>query len=233
MAIADAGVEHTPPPKAFQPRRRPWLARLDRSLAVPVASALLTFVFVLAALGERGETVAVATAAVDIQAGRPVEASHLRVIRVAKGAVTDRLLGADAIDARRLTAVVAVKAGDPLRASDVIDSSAYKGLLVMGIPLTAENAAGGEFVAGDRVDLIDTVDGKPAWVARKLEVVAVERRGSGFGADLGSRDALLLRVDADQALAVARAKADGKFDIVLSTGAAETAPPNPGPPSGA
>jgi Flp pilus assembly protein CpaB len=225
MAIADPVRQADLPPKSRA--RKSLVARIDRTWALPVITGLLAFVLIMVALGDRGETVAVAVAREDVAAGSRVDPSSLRIAKVPKGEIADRLLSFDTATDDEFVALVPIRAGDPIRQADVVGAMAYMGLRTMAIPVAPENAAGGELVPGDRVDVVDVVDGRSAWVATGLEVIAVSRRGAGFGADLSRKDFLLVRVDADQALALAAAMADGKLDVVRATGAPEVRPSRP------
>lgn len=227
MAVADPVRQADSTPKGRA--RKSLVARIDRTWALPVITGLIAFVLIMVALGERGETVAVAMAREDVAAGSRVDPSSLRIGKVPKGEVADRLLSIDAATNDELVALVPIRAGDPIRQADVMGAAAYKGLRTMAISVAPENAAGGELVPGDRVDVIDVVDGQSAWVATGLEVIAVSRRGAGFGADLSRKDFLLVRVDADQALSVAAAMADGKIEVVRATGAPEVRPSRSAP----
>lgn len=99
----------------------------------------------------------------------------------------------------------------------------------MSIPVPRENAAGGSLGVGDRVDVIDTVDGVARYVALDVEVTKVSAPSSSGGITRGAGREffVVVQVDALQALAIAEALADGKLNVVRSTGAAPAPIPEP------
>ncbi len=91
----------------------------------------------------------------------------------------------------------------------------------MSIPVPREKAVGGGLRVGDRVDVIDVVDGEAAFVMADAQVVSVSSAATSGGITSGAAGDffVVVEVDARQALAVAEALADGKVDVVRSTGA--------------
>jgi hypothetical protein len=73
-------------------------------------------------------------------------------------------------------------------------------------------------VAGDRVDVVSVVDGSARFVASGLEVISVSESSSSA---IGSISAyhIVVSVEAQQALDLARALDTGSMEIVRSTGA--------------
>jgi hypothetical protein len=89
----------------------------------------------------------------------------------------------------------------------------------MSIPVPMEHAAGATLEVGDRVDVISMVGDSPAFVATDLEVVDVgESTQSGLA--VAGPYHLVVAVGTDEALALARAIAEGSVEILRSTGAA-------------
>ena len=110
----------------------------------------------------------------------------------------------------------AVTAGAPLAPADLAARAAPDGLRAMAVPVATAHAVGGRLGPGDRVDVVDTT---ATFVARGAEVLAVgPGSGGGFG-DAGGERFVTVAVDAETALRLAHAAADGKVDVVRSTGA--------------
>ncbi len=91
------------------------------------------------------------------------------------------------------------------------------------IPVTAEHALGGAVRAGDRVDLLASLDkgtdsARTVTVTRGAAVQGVVRSDGLFGQHEGGLTALTLRVDPDDALAVAFATRNAEIDVVRATG---------------
>jgi hypothetical protein len=89
----------------------------------------------------------------------------------------------------------------------------------MSIPVSVEHAAGATVVIGDRVDVISIVGDVPAFVATDLEVVNIGEASQG-GLAVSAPYHVVVAVDPEQALALARAIADGSLEVLRSTGAA-------------
>lgn len=228
IQAASAARPGTPPAPSLTPApRRPPLSRVGSAHALMVASALLAFVLVAALAGHRGDTVRVAVARSDIAPGGAVSPAQLRWVTLPAGsALATRLVGPAQAAATGWMATRAVSAGQPLVRADLARPSGDDGLRWIAIPVPKEHAAGGAVVAGDRVDVIDVVDAKAAYVVAGVEVVKVNGAGSGTGLAAGSeRDfSVVVRADADQALAIAAALADGKLEVVRSSGATPVVP---------
>lgn len=119
---------------------------------------------------------------------------------------------ADMVTAARL------EAGVMLRHSDVrLDSGSELG--AMSIPIEQARAAAGQLQAGDLVDVIAEPNGTADYVATDLDVLDVLIPGTGVG-QTNSSYAVTVAVDADQALALARALRDGQIDLVRTAQAA-------------
>ncbi len=91
------------------------------------------------------------------------------------------------------------------------------------IPVTAEHALGGAVRPGDRVDILASFDkgtdsARTVTVTRGAAVQGVVRSDGLFGQHEGGLNALTLRVDPDDALAVAFATRNAEIDVVRATG---------------
>lgn len=97
--------------------------------------------------------------------------------------------------------------------------------------MASENAVGGALAAGDRVDVIDVVDGAARYVVTGALVTRVPSSETAAGIARGAaRDFyVVVQVDDAGALALAEAAADGKLDVVRSSGAAPPRPQAPAP----
>lgn len=218
------------------PRRRRLTARLSTGHVVMLAAGLLAAVANFAFLRGQAETTAVLVAAGELPAGVAVAVDDLRVVDVEiDAAIADALVPAAQRDGTVGQVTVApIPAGAPLRAADLRRPASDAGLRRMSVPVPRERAAGGTVAVGDRVDLIETVDGTARYVLAGAEVLAVD---TGSGAALTSAGfSLTIAVDADTALCVARALQTGSLDVIVSTGTAPApvAPchPEPAPDAG-
>ena len=91
----------------------------------------------------------------------------------------------------------------------------------MSVPTDKAHAAGGMIRVGDRVDVIDVDDaGKAGFVVRNVPVIAVssESTGAFVGGDEGY---VVLGLERSDTLRLAEAIADGRVDIVVTTGVAD------------
>ena len=111
-----------------------------------------------------------------------------------------------------------VREGELIDRSLVVRPGAGDGLRTMSIPVAAEHAAGATLVIGDRVDVISMVGDEPVFVASDLEVVSIaDTMQTGLSA--AGPYHVVVGVSPAQALALARAIADGSLEILRSTGA--------------
>ncbi len=235
VRTAAPGVAQQPaPPTARAPRpRRGLLSRFSAAHGLMVASAMLAFVLVAVVLGDRDETVVVAVARADMAPGDVVTAADVRWSELPASSPLARQFVARAdLAGTAWVAAGPVAAGQPLRRSDLVPPAAADGLRSLSIPVAKEHAVGGALRAGDRVDVIDVTDTGASYAAAGLSVAKVAGTASAGGITAGSgRDYfVVVRVDAEQALALARAMADGKVEVVRSTGALPVPVPSPEPP---
>ena len=195
-----------------------------------VLSGLLAFLLIASVLGDRSERLVVATAHDDIAAGTAVTPDLVEPTRLpARTPLADRLATLDEVRQGRWTAGQPIAAGDPIRRSDLLASGEGSALRSMSIPVARENAVGGALRVGDRVDVIDVVDGQSAFVVTAAQVTRLPSTSVSGGLTRGvERDYfVVVQVSASEALALAQSLADGKVDVVRSTGATP-APPSTG-----
>lgn len=210
-----------------RPARR-LLGRFSRARALMVLSALLTFVLIASATGEKDRQINVAVARRDIAAGAVVSANLVgRVELPSKSALVGRMVPIERLGAGKWIATRPIAAGDPVRNSDLAPATDRPGLRAMSIPVKRENAAGGALSIGDRVDVISTASGQPQWVVTSVQVVGVPPSSSsgGLTRDVAAGYYVVVELDADQALALAGALAGQKIEVVRSTGAPVVARP--------
>ena len=220
---------HNPPQQASRPERplvaaprRGLLSRFTMVHGLMVLSGLLAFVLIAAVVGDHSERMAVAVARVDIPVGGVVGSDQVEMAELpAESTVAGRIATLDQLEAGQWMATEAIVAGDPVRRSALAEGDAVEGLRSMSIPVPRENAVGGGLRIGDRVDVIDVVDGEAAFVMADAQVVSVSSPATSGGITSGAAGDfyVVVEVDARQALAVAEALADGKVDVVRSTGA--------------
>lgn len=227
QASAPTAVRHAgAAPPGSAPRSRLPLSRFSAAHGLMIVSGLLAFVLVAVLLGRRDDTVRVAVARTDIAPGAAVSGAQVRWAEFpADSPVARSLLSPAVLAAGRWVSTQPVGSGQPLRRGDLAPAGGSDALRWLSIPVPREHAAGGALVPGDRVDVIDVIDGRAAFVVTGVEVAKVVAGGSGRGITAGSgRDfAVVVRVDANQALALAEALADGKLEVVRSTAATPAA----------
>ncbi len=220
---------HNPPQQASRsgrplvaPARRGLLSRFTMAHGLMVLSGLLAFVLIAAVVGDRSERMEVAVARADIPAGTVVGPELVEMAELpAESAVAGRIATVDELTAGQWVATEVIVAGDPVRRSALSEGAETERLRSMSIPVPRENAVGGGLRVGDRVDVIDVVDGEAAFVMADAQVVSVSSAATSGGITSGAAGDffVVVEVDARQALAVAEALADGKVDVVRSTGA--------------
>lgn len=209
-------------PQAGPPPRRGLLSSFSMAHGLMVLSGLLAFLLIVSILGDRSERLVVAIARGDIAAGTTVTADLVEPARLpASTPLGDRLTTLDEVRRGGWTAGQPIAAGDPIRRSDLLASGEGSTLRSMSIPVARENAVGGALRVGDRVDVIDVVDGQSAFVVSGAQVTKVPATSVSGGLTRGvERDFfVVVQVSAEEALALAQALADGKVDVVRSTGA--------------
>lgn len=147
-------------------------------------------------------------------AGTPV--SQLRV-SVQRLAITDPsrhglAVGPQLPALAEMVTAQRLDAGVMLRHSDVRPSAGSESG-AMSIPVDATRAAGGGLQSGDQIDVIADSGGTADYVATGLDVLDVVIPGTGVG-QTGGGYAVTVAVDAEQAVALARALRAGEIDLV-------------------
>jgi Flp pilus assembly protein CpaB len=184
-------------------------------------AALLAFGLNYMALQNRDATSLVAVAALPIAEGTPVGPNAMRLAPIpADFEGLEHLVGEVDVDA--LDGWIAARSlaeGEPIGRSDLVRPGAGDGLRTMSIPVSVEHAAGATIVLGDRVDVISMVGDAPSFVATDLEVVSIAEE-SQAGLAVAGPYHVVVAVEPEQALALARAIDDGSLEVLRSTGAA-------------
>jgi Flp pilus assembly protein CpaB len=182
---------------------------------------LLAFGLNYLALQNRDATTHVAVAAAPIAEGTALGPDVVRLAPIpADFEGLEHLVASE--DVAGLEGWIAARSlaeGQPIGRSDLIRPGAGDGLRTMSIPVSVEHAAGATVVIGDRVDVISIVGDVPAFVATDLEVVNIGEASQG-GLAVSAPYHVVVAVDPEQALALARAIADGSLEVLRSTGAA-------------
>lgn len=173
------------------------------------------------ALQDRNQSVAILVAARDLPIG-----SVLRIQSVTQAALPSDsslarvLIPADQLQTRTGWLIErAVRAGEPLRWSDLRDATASDGSRAMSIPIDPEHAVAGSVRVGDVVDVIAVYDGTARWVLVGAPVIEV--------GDVSSRDGIggtrpytvTVSVNEQAALRLAWAVRDATVEVVRATGA--------------
>ena len=224
MATATALRGRTEPANSVAPapRRRTRVGRVSRAAALTWLAGALAFVLSASVLRDRSELVEVLVAARDIPAGTELTTTMVRSIELdADSPLAKELLLRGSLQPGMVLDGV-VTAGSPIRTSDLGEGSAGERLRSMSIPVDRANAVGGDIAIGDRVDVIDVIDGAPTYVVAGVQVIEVATQASSRGLSGGGGPNgffVVVQVDARQALALAGAMEDGGVHVVRSTGA--------------
>lgn len=211
--------------------RRGILNQLSLGHWLMIVAGLLAALVNFAVLRVSDNAVRVATARDDIAPGQKVDSDFFRLTRVrADDEILGPFLTAEEIDdvAGRV-AVRPIVAGALVTESDLSGRGSETGLRWMSLPIEPAHAAGGTLTDGDRVDVIQVVDGRVQLVAVGAEVVAAGTPDEGGFGGL-SQYSITLAVDVPAMLRLAAAINGESIEIVRSTGAeapilAPTPPP--------
>lgn len=229
---ADGGAA----PARIAPRpARPRL-RWSTGHVVVALAAVLAAVANLAVLRSADATVGVLGLAAPATAGQALAEASLTTVelRVDDARTREALVLAaerDRIAGRVLA--TDLPAGAPLRWSDLRDAAAAgDGLRRMSVPVRPELAVGGALAPGDRVDVIQVVEGVGRYLVSSAEVLAVATPGDGSLAELVTYH-LTIAVEPDVALCLAAAIDADQVSVVMSTGQEPVETTGCPPPAGA
>jgi Flp pilus assembly protein CpaB len=201
--------------------RRPRLGRLSGAHLLIALAAVVAVVANYAVLRAQDGSVRVAVVDRELAAGDLVDAGDLAFADVRAEAAVLRTL-VTAAELERFAghvAAVRLRAGDPLRRSDLQRPAAARRQRAMSLPLAAEHAVGGRLNAGDRVDVIEVRDGRAAYLLVDAEVLAVPEADLRTGLAAMQSFSVTLAVDDDSALRLALAERHSDLHLVRSTGA--------------
>ncbi len=197
---------------------------LSGGWVVMLLSGLIAAVLFLFATQQSSSKVAVLVLSKGVSSGQTVDASYFGRSEISTSdAQLNKLIKYE--DRSKYNGWVA---GGPLEGGDFVPKSILRTPAAdnqkrsMSIPVDKTHAVNGALRAGDRVDVINSeapVD--EAYVAKGIEVLSVDSSGSG-GLGAQSEFSVTVAVDEDQALKVSKAIRGGKFDLVRSSGAANT-----------
>lgn len=184
-------------------------------------AALLAFVANLAYLRSLDDSVTVVVAAHSLAPGHVIGPGDLADVSVRADAEVLAGLWSSGDELYGKVAGRPLEGGELVGRSDLVDAAAPDGHRAMAVPIDPAHAAGGSIRPGDRVDVVDIGDdGEAAYVVRDAPVHEVSAERSGALAGVGSAH-IVLGLTEDQVLAVARAIADGRVDVVVTTGAGD------------
>lgn len=204
-------------------RRRSPRARVSRAAALAWLAGTLAFVLSASVLRDRAEQVEVLVAASDIPAGAEITDTMLRRVRLdADSPLLASLVRSGGLTSGQLAADTIIE-GAPIRTADLVEAGRGDGLRAMSIEVDRAHAVGGALAVGDRVDVIDALDGRATFVVVDAEVIDLPAQSTGRGITGGSSGSaffVVVRVDAAQALALAGATEEGRLQVIRSTGAA-------------
>jgi Flp pilus assembly protein CpaB len=200
--------------------RRSPLRRFSLGHIAVVVAAILAFVANVAFLRSRDDATAVLVAARPIVAGETVGPDDLTTtrLRAEPSVMSTLLMSIDGVDGR--VARRSLAPGEMVGAGDLLTAAAPGGMASMAVPMDPAHAAGGTIRVGDRVDIVDVdPDGVAGYIVRDAPVLSVSEERVGALAGSSNRHVVIGLFD-DEVLAVAEAIADGKVDIVVTTGSA-------------
>jgi Flp pilus assembly protein CpaB len=205
--------------------RRGFASRVSREQRLALAAGLVAFVLALSVLRDRSETVTVAVARAQIPAATAVTPAMVRGVEVpANSPIVDSLVPFDQVQAGEWTTTRSLAPGEPIGTAALSTDVPDNGLRSMSLPVAREHAAGGALRPGDRVDVIDVVNGEVSYAATNAEVLAVNDETAGSVGARPTTFTVTVAVDSAAALRLASALADDKLEIVRSTGAAPVLP---------
>ena len=202
------------------PTRRRSGRRLSGSHVVIGVVALLAFALNYLALQDRDATVMVAVAARPLAAGSLLVPDDVRLVPVASdfAGVGSMLTEAELAGREGWVLDRPVAADGVIDEGMLVEPSAPSGLRAMSIPVDVEHAVGGGLGPGDRIDIISTADGESTFVVTDVGVLSVADQSTAVLGGIGAFH-IVVAVDAEQALSLARALADDEFEVIRSTGA--------------
>jgi Flp pilus assembly protein CpaB len=186
-----------------------------------IVSGLLAAVLVLAVLRARADTVLVAVSRAEIPAGATVGAGEVKWVEVAADSpLLSAMVGKARLGSEPWVAGRRVAKNDPITRDVLRTAAAPSSLRAMSVPVASEHAVGGALTAGDRIDVIDVREDSSTYVLQDAEVLAVGGgRTGGIGSVAGGGFHVTVALDDEAALRLAFGMADGKIEIVRSTGA--------------
>ncbi|MGH9104610.1 MAG: hypothetical protein ACRDZX_01995 [Acidimicrobiales bacterium] len=206
--------------------RRP--RRLTTASVVPIVLAVLAAGFAYEALQDRSAMTSIVVASSFIPAGSPVVGADTRLVSVH---ASDRALARGLLAPSRLAgawvASVALRAGEPITASEVTRPQSGPRLGEMSVAVPVAQADGGAIRSGDRVDVLASSGEGAYYVAQGLRVVAVAPTSAASGV-LGGGEAnyfVVVAVGKSQALRLTAAlgaqgsgAGNDQLQVVRSTG---------------
>jgi len=202
-------------------------SRWSRAHVGIVVTGLVAGALNLAALHERDASVPILMAARTLEPGARLGPGDLAIAQVGAGTpLLDALLRAGDERAAGWLVPHGLRAGEPVRLSDLRPPSWAEGRRAMSVPVEAEHAVAGALRAGDRVDVVGVADGKASWVVLGAEVLDVPEEDLSGGLGSVAAYAVTIEVTEAQALRLALALRDGEVDVLRSTGAAAVAAPD-------
>lgn len=217
--------ERSVPAAPLPPRwKRSLLSRLSPAHGLMIGSAALAFLLVLGVTSRPEAQLAVTVARADIPAGAPLSPAVLRSVEVpADGTLEQATVSFDRLARGGQVAARPIVAGELIHPRDVAQTGSDPGrrLRAMSIPVKRERAVGGTLRVGDRVDVVDVVDGTARWVVVGAQVLDVPQSASSRGIvrAVGGEYHVVVEVDAKEALALAEALSHDTVQVVRSTGA--------------
>jgi Flp pilus assembly protein CpaB len=172
------------------------------------------------ALQNRDATSLVAVAAVPIAEGSPFDSEKVRLAPLPADfeGLRHLLTEEDVAGLDGWIVGRSLAEGEPIGRSDLLRPGGGGGLRTMSIPVSVEHAAGATIVVGDRVDVISIVGEAPTFVATDLEVVSIGEAAQ-TGLTASGPYHVVVAVNPDQALSLARAIAEGSLEVLRATGA--------------
>ncbi|MFN2555587.1 MAG: SAF domain-containing protein [Nitriliruptorales bacterium] len=221
MSTTSSRVAHAQAlPSESKSPRRGILHQLSLGHWLMIVAGLLAALVNFTVLRASENSARVAVASGDIRPGEKVRPDSFRLTKVHAG---NEILGPfltqeELEDVGGRVAIRPIAAGAFITEGDLSGRGTESGLRWMSIPVEPAHAAGGALTVGDRVDVVQVVDGKVQLIAAGAEVVAAGKPADdGFGGL--SQYSVTLAVDVPTMLRLAAGLHGDSLEIVRSTGA--------------
>lgn len=213
-----------PPAAPAGPPKRGLRSRLSVGHIVMVLAGVTSAALVASALSDERsgliETVVITEA---VAAGEPVPEGSLAIVEadIAEQQASALLPSAQIGEVEGWIAASALTAGQFISEGDLRNPGTNSEFRAFSFPVPASLAVGGRLSAGDRIDIINAIDGASVYITTNTEVLVVSGAAGDSGGPLGAESGefvVTVAVDAATALRLADAITSGSLVVSRSTG---------------